>query len=356
VADRAEIRPLQGEDRKLSRFSDVRVFKGSDQLPMTTLVTTRTLLAVAVALAAWLSVPAAANAYTIGISDQKTGMWQDPRFAQLGVRQVRLMMAYDSVLAGDFRLYDHWMSSAHARGAEVLLTITHHSRVPSRLPSNKQYRRVVRILVKRYPWVKTMSAWNEANHHTQPTYRHPRRAAQYYNIMRKECRGCRVVAADVLDGKNMLPWLAKFKRYAKDPRIWGLHSYGDTNHFRPLRATATRQLLAAVKGEVWLTETGGIVRFGSSFPGGRRGEARAAKAVKRTFKVARSSGRIKRVYLYHWDADRKFKTWDSAFVAANGRARPALDVLRNELNRQRRGRAPALPKLSRYPKTKLALN
>jgi hypothetical protein len=201
-----------------------------------------------------------------------------------------------------------------------------------------------------------MSAWNEANHHTQPTYNRPRRAAQYFNIMRRECKGCKVVAADVLDGKNMLPWLATFKRYAKSPRIWGLHSYGDTNHFRPFRYTSTRQLLNAVKGEIWLTETGGIVRFGRGFPGGSNGEARAAKAVKRTFQVARMSGRVKRVYLYHWDADPRFLTWDSAFVAANGRARPALDVLRKELNKQRKlSRLPAVPKLRKYPKKKLPL-
>ena len=316
---------------------------------------TRTLLAVAVALLAWLSVPAGAHAFTIGISEQKTGMWQDPRFAQLGVKQVRLMMSYDDALTGNFSRYDAWMSAAQARGADVLLTIQHHSRVPSRLPSNAQYRRVVRILVKRYPWVETMSAWNEANHQSQPTYRRPRRAAQYYNIMRRECRGCRIVAADVLDSKNMLPWLATFKRYAKSPRIWGLHSYADANYFRPFSYSSARLLLRSVKGEVWLTEAGGIVRFGSRYRGGRRGEARAANAVKHTFAVARGSGRIKRVYLYHWDADRKFITWDSAFVAANGRARPALEVLRKEMNRQRRGRAPALPRFPRFPKTKLPL-
>ena len=213
----------------------------------------------------------------------------------------------------------------------------------------------MRILHKRYPWVKSMSAWNEANHSSQPTWRRPKRAAQYYNIMRQECAGCRIVAADVLDSSNMLPWLATFKRYARSPRIWGLHSYQDSNHFRPLNATGTRQLLRAVKGEVWLTEAGGIVRFGTRYRGGRRGERRAARAVKHTFDVARSSSRIKRVYLYHWDADPKFITWDSAFVAANGRARPSLDVLRKELNRQRKGRAPALPKLTKYPKQKLPL-
>jgi hypothetical protein len=324
---------------------------------MTNLVNSlsRLLLAIALALAAWLSVPAAAGAFTIGMSDQKVGMWQDPRFEQLGIKQVRLLMAYDSVLSGDFSRYDQWMAAAAARGADVLLTINHHSRHPERLPTAAQYRRVVRVLRKRYPWVTTMSAWNEANHSSQPTYRRPRRAAQYYNIMLEECQGCRVVAADVLDQSNMLPWLATFKRYANSPRIWGLHSYQDSNHFRPLNATGTRQLLRAVKGEVWLTEAGGIVRFSARYPGGPRGEARAARAVQHTFEVASMSSRIKRVYLYHWNADPKFLTWDSAFVAANGRARPALDVLRKELNRQRKGRAPALPRLAKYPKKKLPL-
>jgi hypothetical protein len=317
----------------------------------------RRLILLTLTLAACLAVPTGAHAFTVGISDQKTGMWQDPRFEQLAISQVRLLMAYDSILRGDFSRYDHWMTTAQTRGADVLLTINQSARHPSRLPTLSQYRRAVRILRKRYPWVKTMSAWNEANHKSQPTYRHPRRAAQYYNVMRKECAGCTVVAADVLDSSNMLPWLATFKRYAKRPRVWGLHSYGDTNHFKPLSATATRQLLRAVKGDVWLTETGGIVRFSTRYRGGKSGEARAARAVKRTFAVARSSSRIKRLYLYHWDADKKFHTWDSALVAASGRARPALDVLRRELNKLRRhARQPAVPTLPKFPKAKLPLN
>jgi hypothetical protein len=313
------------------------------------------LLVLMVALAGLLGVTAAAHAYEIGISEQKVGVWTDPRFEQLQIKQVRLLVYYDLVIQRDFRRYDRWMKNARARGAEVLLTINHHSRVNTRLPSNAQYRRVVRILRKRYPWVRTWAAWNEANHPKQPTYDRPRRAAQYYNILRKDCHGCRIVAADVLDGSNMVPWVKKFRKVAKKPRIWGLHNYGDSNHFRPMGATATKKLLRAVPGEVWLTEAGGIVRFGSSFRGGTRGEARAARAVKRTFRVARISPRIKRVYLYHWDADRIFYTWDSAFVAANGRARPALDVLRRELNRQRKGRRPAVPPLPKFPRHALPL-
>jgi hypothetical protein len=315
----------------------------------------RRLLTLLLAASALLALPAGAHAFSIGMSDQKLGMWEDPRFQQLGIRQVRLLVYYDLVLKGDFSRYDLWMHQAHARGADVLLTINQHSSGShTRLPTVGQYRRVVRILRKRYPWVRTMAAWNEANHNKQPLYRKPRRAAQFYNVMRRECRGCKVVAADVLDSSNMRPWVAKFKRHARNPRIWGLHSYGDANHFRPLRATATRQLLRTVKGQLWLTETGGIVRFATRYRGGKGGERHAARAVKRTFAIARSSRRVKRVYLYHWDADRKFVTWDSGFVSGTGRARPALDVLRKELNRRRKpaSRVPTLPK---FPKSKLPL-
>ena len=214
------------------------------------------------------------------------------------------------------------------------------------------------ILVReRYPWVETYAAWNEANHVKQPTAHNPRRAAQYYNILREECAGCTLIAADVLDSKNIFSWLATFKRYAKHPRIWGLHSYQDANHFRPLRATVTRNLLARVKGELWLTETGGIVRFGDKYRGGRTFEKRAARAMKYTFRIASSSPRIKRVYLYHWDTDRKFVTWDSAFVdERTGRARPSLNVLRDELNRQRRkSKKPLVPKIGKFPGKKLPL-
>jgi polysaccharide biosynthesis protein PslG len=295
-----------------------------------------------------LAAPAAAKAYTIGMSDQKVGMWQDPRFAKLGIKQVRLLMAYDNVLRRDFSRYDAWMTAAHRRGADVLVTIDRDIGSYTRMPSLKQYRKVVRILRKRYPWVDTYGAWNEANHVKQPTYRKPKRAAQYYNILREECAGCTILAADLLDSKNMLSWVAAFQRYAKRPKLWGLHSYQDSNHFRPLSQTYTRALLRAVKGDLWLTEAGGIVRFGTRYRGGKAGERHAARAMKRTFKIAGSSRRIKRLYLYHWDADPKFRSWDSAFVDNRGRARPTLEILRRQINRQRRrANEPTVPALGK---------
>jgi hypothetical protein len=148
----------------------------------------------------------------------------------------------------------------------------------------------------------------------------------------------------------MSRWVRRFKRHAHHPRLWGLHNYHDVNHASRWGNSGTRKLLRIICGRVWLTETGGIVRFADHYRGGRGAELRAASAVARVFRFARRSARIRRVYLYDWNADPVFHAWDSALVAADGRARPALDVLRRELNRQRRhaARTP-VPPLPAYP-------
>jgi hypothetical protein len=304
-----------------------------------------------------LAAPAAAEAFTIGLGDQKLGMWQDPRFRALGIRHVRLVVAWDQVLKGDFSRYDRWMAAAHARHAAVLLTIEHALKRPRLAPTGLQYRQVVRTLHARYPWVAAMGTWNEPNHYTQPTYHRARLTGRYYNIMLQECRGCRVVAADLLGFRNTRAWVAKFLETARRPKIWGFHNYHDANRRpRPLSETDTAALLRTVRGEIWITEAGGIVRFSERFRGGRSDERHAAFAMRRTFALARLSRRIKRVYVYQWDAERKFKRWDSGLVRANGQARPALYVVRNEINRQRRARGlRRIPPLAARPKRRLPL-
>jgi hypothetical protein len=233
--------------------------------------------------------------------------------------------------ANEFDRIDAWLDAAKSAGIAPLVAIEHGAHV-LRLPSVKTYTRAVRHLRARYPWVRTLSAWNEANHQGQPTWRHPRRAAQYYNAMRSVCPQCTIVAADVRDRDGVEKWLGIFKQTAIKPRIWGLHNYVDTNRCTgPASRSATAWFARNVNGEVWVTESGGLVRFGPSFRGGTRAEARAAKAVKRTFALARSDPRIKRLYLYHWSAGAVFQNWDSAFVDSRGRPRPAYQVLRREL-------------------------
>ena len=110
---------------------------------------------------------------------------------------------------------------------------------------------------------------------------------------------------------NMTSWVKAFRRAAKvEPRYWGLHNYIDANR---LRTTGTRRLLKAVKGQIWFTETGGIVsrtnRRKVTFP---ESAEHAAKATRFLFDdLVPLSRRITRVYLYHWNSDPGPKTWDS---------------------------------------------
>jgi hypothetical protein len=82
------------------------------------------------------------------------------------------------------------------------------------------------------------------------------------------------------------------------PKIWGLHDYSDVNRFESWRTT---EIDRALGGQVWLTETGGIIQFGKEFPNKRgSGLTRAAKVLKFVFAVARSHPQIKRLYLFDW--------------------------------------------------------
>lgn len=271
----------------------------------------------------------------VGVGDQKPETFSDSRFRSLGLDHTRYITPWNSILVDPHGLH-RWISAARAAGMRPLIAFGHAAgdrcpRRPCRLPSIGQYRRAFAKFRQRYPWIRTFQPWNEANHQSQPTARNPKRAAQYYNAMRRQCRGCRIVAADVLDSRNMERWLRAFMRYAKRPRTWGLHNYGDVNRFR---GSGVERMLRTVPGQIWLTETGGIVSF-RTHEGRvvfRKSSRRAAKATRYLFRLARSHRRIRRLYLYHWasDAENRF---DSGLIDARGRPRPAFYVVRNELRR-----------------------
>ena len=233
---------------------------------------------------------------------------------------------------------DAYLKAAGAAGVRVLLGFG-HARDPDKahdLPSVKAFEREVVRFRARYPWVTDYLTWNEANHCSQPTCRNPERAAQFYLALRKHCRGCRIVAADLLDGSKMVGWAQRFQKAVGNRRvIWGLHNYIDANRFR---TRGTRALLRAVKGDIWFTETGGLVvrRNGSTveFPGSTR---HAAKATSWVFRLAALSPRVKRVYFYHWSpAPTPRPTWDSALVDRHDRPRPAYAILLKWLQKHER--------------------
>jgi hypothetical protein len=290
------------------------------------------LLSLSLLLTLALAVPAAAKPI-VGVGDQSPSMFSDPSFQKLGVKHSRLVLAWDwykhPYLVSSA---DAWMAAARTAGVKPLVAFNVNWSTKNgyrKPPSIGQYRKSFRLVRERYPFVTDYSAWNEANHTTQPTSKKPRWAAKYYNAMRKDCRSCTIVAADVLDSPDMLAWVKKFKRYAPTARIWGLHNYKDANDAKG----TTRLLLKAVKGQVWLTETGGIMRLkpADGSRGGRKSTpAQQAKAVKRVYKIAKSSRRIARVYFYEW-AKKRGNRWDSAFVETNGTLRPAYHTLKRGL-------------------------
>ena len=263
----------------------------------------------------------------IGIGEQQAAMFTDPRFRELGIDKVRLVASYDTTAVRFEReLVDSWLDQARRQKAEPFVTLAHSRVHPKRLPSVEEYRAAFRAFRKRYPQVRTYAPWNEINHASQPTARSPRRAAEYYNVVKEECPDCTVLAGDVLDQPGMSAYLKRYRRHLDGaPAIWGLHNYADTNRFR---ATGLTELLDAVPGDVWLTETGGLVQFGRSFP---RDEARAARAVRYVFKLARDNERVKRVYLYNWTGADSTARFDAGLIASDGTARPSYDALREAL-------------------------
>jgi hypothetical protein len=287
------------------------------------------LVAVGVALLA--AAPAHARAL-IGVGDQKLAMFSDPRFAWLHIARARLVVSWNVVRTPWERaLVDDWLADARRAGVTPLIAFGHAWDAPHRatLPSVGAYRNAFARFRARYPWVRDYTPWNEANHCSQPTCHRPERAAAYYAALRRACASCEVVAADVLDQPNMVRWLHAFRRALPrhmTPRLWGLHNYLDANR---LRSTGTRRLLRAVPGRVWFTETGGVVsrrhyRDKIAFP---ESPAHAAQATAWILALADREPRVRRVYLYQWNASASAQAWDSGLIGPLGDARPAFAVL-----------------------------
>ena len=283
----------------------------------------------------------AAKRPVVGVADQNAAMFSNPLYGKLGVARIsRLVVSYDAVLRGTFEVadVDAWMAAAQVARVEPLVAFNHSRgcftgkriarRKACRLPSVSRYRRALRAFRRRYPQVRVYSPWNEINHHSQPTARRPDRAAAFYRAVRISCPRCRVLAADVLDQPGVGRYLRRFRRHVKgSPRLWGLHNYQDANDGT---TDGTREVLRAVRGTIWLTETGGIVRLADGRPFSPQ---RAARATEQVLKIARRFPRIKRVYLYNWTGGSRTARFDAGLTTPGGRPRPAYRVLRRLLKR-----------------------
>jgi hypothetical protein len=297
---------------------------------------------VALALALVVAAPASARRAgpAIGIGEQHSEMFSSKLWKRLDMPDARYLAPWDTLQdPGQLALLDRWMASARRAHARILIGFGHSLRsaqLARHLPSQREFERQFKGFRKRYPWVRDWIVWNEANNPLGMTARRPGRVAQYFDAAMRNCRGCRIVGADLLDTRNMASWAAGFRRAAHHkPRIWGLHNYGDANR---MTVKNTRKLLAVTRGQIWFTETGGVVlrrvyqgrRVVHTY---RYGASHAGKSTSHVFKLACLSRRITRVYLYDWQPPSIVTSWDSGLLDGRGRPRAAYNVLRRWLTR-----------------------
>jgi hypothetical protein len=302
----------------------------------------RRLLAPLVLLLVMLAVPATGHAYTLGVSDQQASTFTNPLFAPLKFKAARYITPYDVMDSpSDLAAARAWISAAQAAHQRVLVSFerSHRRGRERRLPSVAEYKREITKFHQAFPTVKEISVWNEVNRCQartgrvagQPTCRKERRLASYFRAVRQVFRssGTKIVALDVLDEQNVNKTVAtirRFRRFAGSrATILGFHNYSDTNRFS---TTRTRRVLAAWRGKVWLTETGGLVKLGRSFP---RSTSRAAKALGCMFTLAKSNRRIQRLYVYQFNpAFSPSDDFDAGLINPDGTKRPGYTVVQRK--------------------------
>ena len=283
------------------------------------------------AFAVALAAPAAAPALVVGIADQKPDMFSDPRFDMLGIKHARVNVGWD-VMTSDWQVaeLDRWMFFARLQNVEPLVSFGHSRTKRRALPTPSRFKHEFIRFRNRYPWVRTFATWNEANHCGEPTCNRAKLVASYWRKLRQACGRCTILAAELLDMPNMLRWVREFRRYSRvEPKYWGLHNYVEANRFHD---TSLKKLLRRVRGQVWLTEIGGIVKR-------RRKKKYTVKAIPESEAHARRvttylfeellplNKRITRAYIYHWNTATARDAWDSALIGPDDRVRPAFWVL-----------------------------
>jgi hypothetical protein len=265
-----------------------------------------------------------ASAVMTGVGDEQPEMFSDPHWLKLHTKIARYIAPFDAVVHPDSLARARaWIEGAEAQHVKVLVAFYHSEHSPTVLPSVAQYKRDVQKFVRLFPYVRQYQSWDEANRgNVRGYFSSPsaNAAAAYYQALIRVCHTCTVVGLDVLDQDNIGPtltYISEFKRAIGRlrtimPKIWGLHDYSDVNRFESWR---TREVSRALGGQIWLTETGGIVKFGGFTNVNGKGLSRAGRVVTYTLSLAASqSGRVKRVYLYNWTGGTNSSRFDAGLT------------------------------------------
>lgn len=315
----------------------------------------RTVLLSLLAASLVVSAAPASAKIGIGISEQNPNVFTNKQFKALKMRYARMVVPWDIITRKDYwpRYLKAWLAGAKADRIEPHVAFGIKAVEPKYFgkgPTKAQYTKLIKAFRKKYPAVRTFSPWNEENHVFQPTAKHPKLAASYYRILKQNCRGCKVLAADMLDDSNLTSWLRRYKRaVGPSPRLWGLHNYQDANKHRSLKSSWTYKLTKLVKGEIWSTEAGGLVGFKTvkgrvAYKYSLSRQRQAQKYLFALMGNRKVRSRYKRVYIYNffgtWTKKKKTNRWDSGLVGLDGKPRPAYKDLKKVIAKNRRaGRA-----------------
>ena len=293
----------------------------------------------------------AARKPIVGFGEQAPQIFSDYRWINLEKNEghyIRYVMPWDALRRESTRaVVDLWMDAAQFRKANVMVTFGHSvrkGRARKKLPTRSQYRREIKAVRARYPFVKTFQAWNEANHGLQPTAKKPTATGKLYDVLVKTCRGCTVTAPSILiAGTKELQWLKAFDKGAKKRvKIWAIHNHIDANRNTK---TGTKQFLKTFKrGKVWFTETGGIwnrwvpKKTGKIKHIKRYNSRTAVRAVRNIFKLQRlAPRRVDRIYYYNWyGTAAKKPQWDSGLIGPNGKERKTFRTLKAQMRKYAR--------------------
>ena len=285
----------------------------------------------------------AASSYLTGIGNENAKMFRNPLFQQLHTKIVRYVTPYDTV-AHSYSLDQAitFIQAAEAAHEQILVAFYHSEYTPTKLPSVTSYQRDVQKFVKLFPHVKQYESWDESNRgNVAKQFSSPSASteARYYQALLRVCKGCTVIGLDVLDAAVISPtlqYISEFKREISRldtvmPKIWGLHNYSDVNRLESWR---TRDIVKAFGGQVWLTETGGLVQFEPSFPNKHgAGLTRAAKVIKYMFALAGALPQIKRLYVYDWTRGTSAYTrFDAGLTNAKEQPRAGYVVVCRQLH------------------------
>jgi hypothetical protein len=265
----------------------------------------RLILPIAALLAALVAVPAAQAKVRVGLSEQNPAMFHQANWKNLKLKRVRYIVSWDYAKSNvEHAEVTGFMDQARTAKQEVLVEFNAHrgcfinnkyKKIKAcKAPSAKAYKTAVKGFRAEFPYAKTFAAWNEVNHVSQPTFRKPKLAATYYKAMKSVCKGCTVMAADVLDSSDVASYLRKFQRATKGKgRIWGLHNYKDVNRH----------------------QSKGI----------------RTKATKYMFQLAKTFKRVKRIYVYRWFGEKRSARFDAGLVGPNGGSRPGLKQFKKSI-------------------------